>query len=1258
MNHVKFRISALALCCLGALCSGVMIAARWNTASAQPPTFRISQALLPANDLIYHAPTNTIFASVPSAAGTSGNTITGINPVTGEIVSSVFIGSEPNQLALSDDGNFLYVALDGAAAVRRYEIATQTAGQQFTLGATQSDGPFYAGELAVAPGQNETVIVSRRTNGNFNALLTVVNVGAPRPNVINSFNGGFLIEPINNATLLAYENGSFSGLRLLRLRLDSDGLSVSQSVNNLPFLGGDMEFSNGFLYTSSGKVVNPDTLTVAGDTGDQGAGALVTADANAGRVFYLTGAGAVRTLRAFNVTTLNSRGALDIPGVNGVAGSLIRWGANGFAFRTSGGQVFLIQTLLVPSSEPIPTPSPTLPPPTPAPTPLTTVREINLLNNDIVYDATRQLIYASVPSAAGLNGNSIAPIDPATGVVGQPVFVGSEPGKMAISDDQQYLYVALDGAGSVRRFDLATREPGPQFYTGGPFRVNALEVLPGKPESFAVAQYRLNTAPAFESLAIYDNGARRNKIVTGFGGPGAIAFGASADEFYGNDLEVANGFYKLVITNDGVTAQPTTRGLADGEIKFANGLIYAANGQALEPESLTLRGRFNASGPFLPDVVNNRAYYLTGLTAAKALRAFALDTFTPTGLVNITTQNAFATSLLRWGANGLAFRTGRRIYLIQTSLVPSSATVPQPAPVSTPTAPTPPPVTTVVRQINLAANDLVYDPAGRVIYASSGGVRANSLTPILPATGALGSAIPLGASPNQLAISDDGQIVYIALNPPNAGVRRFNTTMQSLSPPFSLGMGSFGQPATVRDMKVAPGQSQTLAVVRDDQRVAIYDSGVARPNITSGPTQIGLIEFGSAPSTLYGYNNLTSVGGLVRFTVNESGVSVPADAALGLFTGFDLRMRFEGGLLYSSLGLTVDPEARRLVGSYFLPPIGPMPPHVISDTASGRVFFITGLNASGDFDNDVKIKIYDQRSFLPLQTINIPGVLGTATSFIRWGATGLAFSTTGAQVFLIETSALTPNNSNLPAAPVTVSAASFSRVAIARDSIAAAFGVNLSSATQSATTLPLPTALAGTGVRLRDEAERDVPASLFFVSPGQINFHLPAFIQPGQRSISFVGANGFVFTTSVTVADVAPGLFAADASGQGVAAAVALRIKNDGSQIYEPIVFFDQLQNKFVALPIDLGPDLGSASDQVFLSLFGTGIRNRSALSNVFARIGGENAEVLFAGPQSGFIGLDQVNVRLPRALAGRGDLDLNLTVDGKNSNSVKVNIR
>ena len=88
-------------------------------------------------------------------------------------------------------------------------------------------------------------------------------------------------------------------------------------------------------------------------------------------------------------------------------------------------------------------------------------------------------------------------------------------------------------------------------------------------------------------------------------------------------------------------------------------------------------------------------------------------------------------------------------------------------------------------------------------------------------------------------------------------------------------------------------------------------------------------------------------------------------------------------------------------------------------------------------------------------------------------------------------------------------------------------------------------------------------------------------------------------------------------------------------------------------MPINLGPE----SDQVIVLLFGTGIRGRSSPSNVRVTIGGVNADVLFAGPQGVFAGLDQLNVRIPRSLIGRGEVDAVLTVDGKTANTVRLNI-
>jgi len=48
---------------------------------------------------------------------------------------------------------------------------------------------------------------------------------------------------------------------------------------------------------------------------------------------------------------------------------------------------------------------------------------------------------------------------------------------------------------------------------------------------------------------------------------------------------------------------------------------------------------------------------------------------------------------------------------------------------------------------------------------------------------------------------------------------------------------------------------------------------------------------------------------------------------------------------------------------------------------------------------------------------------------------------------------------------------------------------------------------------------------------------------------------------------------------------------------------------------------------------------------------------VQYAGPQGGYAGLDQVNIRVPRSLAGRGNVDVVLTVDGKTANAVTIKV-
>ena len=89
-----------------------------------------------------------------------------------------------------------------------------------------------------------------------------------------------------------------------------------------------------------------------------------------------------------------------------------------------------------------------------------------------------------------------------------------------------------------------------------------------------------------------------------------------------------------------------------------------------------------------------------------------------------------------------------------------------------------------------------------------------------------------------------------------------------------------------------------------------------------------------------------------------------------------------------------------------------------------------------------------------------------------------------------------------------------------------------------------------------------------------------------------------------------------------------------------------------------LSPDEARALIKSASNRAPTGVRNRAQLADVGVRIGGELAEVQYAGAQGDFFGLDQLNVKAPRTLIGRGDVALIFSVAGRSATPVTVNIR
>jgi DNA-binding beta-propeller fold protein YncE len=243
--------------------------------------------------------------------------------------------------------------------------------------------------------------------------------------------------------------------------------------------------------------------------------------------------------------------------------------------------------------------------------------------------------------------------------------------------------------------------------------------------------------------------------------------------------------------------------------------------------------------------------------------------------------------------------------------------------------------------VSLATRDLAYSPLTQRLYATT--PVNNSVQEIDPLTGTLLRSLFVGSQPNKLAISDTGSHLYVGLDGA-AQVARVNLVTFTVDLQFALGSDSFSGPFLAQDLAVQPGNPNVVAVVRKPGNssatagVAIFDSGVIRPNATSDFYTVTELEFSATPSRLYGYNDFTTGYDFSRLTVDGAGVTLN-DSVGNLIQGFYTDIRFDAGRVYGSDGRVIDPETRLLLGTF---PLGnPFRALVAPSTATGVVHFVT-----------------------------------------------------------------------------------------------------------------------------------------------------------------------------------------------------------------------------------------------------------------------------------------------------------------------------
>ena len=231
-------------------------------------------------------------------------------------------------------------------------------------------------------------------------------------------------------------------------------------------------------------------------------------------------------------------------------------------------------------------------------------------------------------------------------------------------------------------------------------------------------------------------------------------------------------------------------------------------------------------------------------------------------------------------------------------------------------------------------------------------------------------------------------------------------------------------------------------------------------------------------------------------------------------------------------------------------------------------------------------------------------------------------------------------------AVATILAASGSLL-VAPGSIASGFGDPLAPGVEAGTELPLPTELLGVSVRLTDSAGVERLSQLFVVTPTQINFFIDAATALGLALVEVLQDGEVIATGTVQVVAVAAGIFTANADGAGVPAAFYLRFRG-GEQTAQEFVF-DPTAPLGAREPVLI--DFGDEDEQVFIAIFGTGMRGGALVT---ATLDGEEVPVSPVVALEDFVGLDQANVgAIPRSFIRRGVVELRLFIDGIPTNAV-----
>ena len=324
-----------------------------------------------AQDIAFDSANSVFYLSVPGSSATNPNTISVLDLSDATITSSVPAGTNPNVLAISDDSQFLYAGIDGAASVQRFALPSLTKDISYSLVSSSASNSPFTLDIQIAPGAPHTSAVSIGEPGGPSAQggIQIFDDATPRPTVASGFPGGGLYDSIqwgSDATEILAGDNEDSEYEFYVLSVNSSGVTLNQNFPGVFSGGRRIHFDAGtkLVYSDGGETVSPSSGLPVGNFDI--AGAMIP-DSTLNTVFFASQTSNSVTIQSLDQTHFIPLRSITVPNVTGNPIRLIRWGQNGLAFNTSSGQVVLVGGNFISPAPPFNV----TPPPTPVtlPTP-------------------------------------------------------------------------------------------------------------------------------------------------------------------------------------------------------------------------------------------------------------------------------------------------------------------------------------------------------------------------------------------------------------------------------------------------------------------------------------------------------------------------------------------------------------------------------------------------------------------------------------------------------------------------------------------------------------------------------------------------------------------------------------------------------------------------------------------------------------------------------------------------------------------------